>query len=160
MLSSTQEVSQLRALNTSFTSQFDRLSADLESSQAIASSRLDIINSLQDQFDELQAAKDTWMQRTNEESDMGVVREELKKQAEYHRKLEGTNAKLTSEVTILRDRQTSVEVLREQNRSLEFKLQYTESLRDKVAQLEAELEASRTEREQWSVSSSSSNPSV
>ncbi|XP_006457197.1 hypothetical protein AGABI2DRAFT_188863 [Agaricus bisporus var. bisporus H97] len=163
MLSSTQEVSQLRALNTSFTSQVDRLSADLESSQAIASSRLDIINSLQDQFDELQVAKDTWMQRTNEESDMGVVREELKKQAEYHRKLEGTNAKLTSEVTILRDRQTSVEVLREQNRSLELKLQYTESLRDKVAQLEAELEASRTEREQWAsnqAQSSSSLPST
>jgi mitotic spindle assembly checkpoint protein MAD1 len=94
------------------------------------------------------------MQRTNEESDMDVIREELRKQAEYHRILEGTNAKLTSEVTILRDRQTSVEVLREQNRGLEHKLQYMESLRDKVAQLEAELEASRAEREQWFVSSS------
>jgi mitotic spindle assembly checkpoint protein MAD1 len=102
-------------------------------------------------LDELQAAKDAWMQRINEESDMGVVREELKKQADYHRILEATNAKLASEVTILRDRQTSVEVLREQNRGLEHKLQYTESLRDKVAQLEAELEASRAEREQWSV---------
>jgi mitotic spindle assembly checkpoint protein MAD1 len=84
---------------------------------------------------------------------MGAIREELKKQADYHRISKATNAKLTSEITILRDRQTSVEILREQNRRREHKLQYAESLRDNVAQLKAELEASCAEREQWSVSS-------
>lgn len=151
-LSSTQEISQLKALNASLTSRVEHVSTDLEASQNLAASRLDTVHSLQDQLDELHAAKDTWAQRVNDESDMGVVRDELKKQAEYMRKLEGTNAKLTAELTILRDRQTSVEVLREQHRSLELKVQYTDSLRQKVAQLEAELEASRAEREQWSVS--------
>lgn len=80
---------------------------------------------------------------------MAIVRDELQRQATYLRKLEGTNAKLSSEVIVLRDRQTSVEVLREQNRSLEIKLQHMEELRHTVAKLEAELEASRQEREQW-----------
>lgn len=80
---------------------------------------------------------------------MAIVRDELQRQATYLRKLEGTNAKLSSEVIVLRDRQTSVEVLREKNRSLEIKLQHMEELRHTVAKLEAELEASRQEREQW-----------
>lgn len=89
------------------------------------------------------------MQRGNEADDMAIVRDELQRQATYLRKLEGTNAKLSSEVIVLRDRQTSVEVLREKNRSLEIKLQHMEELRHTVAKLEAELEASRQEREQW-----------
>ncbi len=80
---------------------------------------------------------------------MAIVRDELQRQASYLRKLEGTNAKLSSEVVVLRDRQTSVEVLREKNRSLEIKLQHMEELRHTVAKLEAELEAARQEREQW-----------
>ena len=50
---------------------------------------------------------------------MSVVREELHRQANYLRTLESMNAKLT----VLRDRQTSVEVLREQKRALEKRLQ-------------------------------------
>ena len=50
---------------------------------------------------------------------------------------------------MLRDRQTSVELLREKNRSFEIKLQRMEELRRIVAKLEAELEAARQEREQW-----------
>ena len=79
---------------------------------------------------------------------MSVVREELHRQANYLRTLESTNAKLTSELTILRERQTSVEVLREQKRGLEKKVQVLEELRTKVVK-EAEVEAGRREREDW-----------
>ena len=80
---------------------------------------------------------------------MSVVREELHRQANYLRTLESTNAKLTSELTVLRERQTSVEVLREQKRGLEKRVQVLEELRTKVVKLEAEVEAGRREREDW-----------
>ena len=89
------------------------------------------------------------MRRVSEEENMSVVREELHRQANYLRTLESTNAKLTSELTILRERQTSVEVLREQKRGLEKKVQVLEELRTKVVKLEAEVEAGRREREDW-----------
>ena len=93
------------------------------------------------------------MRRVSEEENMSVVREELHRQANYLRSLESTNAKLTSELTVLRERQTSVEVLREQKRGLEKKVQVLEELRTKVVKLEAEVEAGRREREDWYLSS-------
>ena len=53
---------------------------------------------------------------------MGVVREDL----------ESTNAKLNSKLTVLRERQTSVEVLREQKCGLEKRVQVLEKLRTKL----------------------------
>ncbi|KAF8808803.1 hypothetical protein BYT27DRAFT_7188276 [Phlegmacium glaucopus] len=107
------------------------------------------IEGLQSQLDELSASQETLMRRVSEEENMSVVREELHRQANYLRTLESTNAKLTSELTILRDRQTSVEVLREEKRGLEKKIQVLEELRTKVVRLEAEVEAGRREREEW-----------
>jgi DNA repair exonuclease SbcCD ATPase subunit len=89
------------------------------------------------------------MRRVSEEENMSVVREELHRQANYLRTLESTNAKLTSELTVLRERQTSVEVLKEQKRGLEKRVQVLEELRTKVVKLEAEVEAGRREREDW-----------
>lgn len=80
---------------------------------------------------------------------MAVVREELHRQANYLRTLESTNAKLTSEINVLRERNTSVEVLREEKRGLERKVQMLEDLRTKVVKLEAEVAAGRREREEW-----------
>ena len=80
---------------------------------------------------------------------MSVVREELHRQAGYLRTLESTNARLTSELTVLRERHTSVEVLREEKRGLEKRVQVLEELRTKVVRLEAEVEAGRREREDW-----------
>ena len=65
------------------------------------------------------------------------------------RQLESANAKMTAELNVLRDKQTSVEVLKEQKRDLERKLRGTEELREKVVRLEAELDAARKEREEW-----------
>ena len=89
------------------------------------------------------------MRRVSEEENMSVVREELHRQANYLRSLESTNAKLTSELTVLRERQTSIEVLKEAKRGLEKKVQVLEELRTKVVRLEAEVEAGRREREEW-----------
>lgn len=80
---------------------------------------------------------------------MGVVREELHRQANYLRHLESTNARLTSELTVLKDRHTSVEVLREEKRGLEKKVKMLEELREKVVRLEAQVEAGRQERQEW-----------
>ena len=52
------------------------------------------------------------MRKVSEEGHMSDVREELHRHANYLRTSESTNAKLTSELTVLRERQTSVEVLR------------------------------------------------
>ena len=80
---------------------------------------------------------------------MAVVREELHRQAGYLRNLESTNAKLNSELNILRERHASVEVLREERRGLERKVIMLEEMRNKVIRLEAEVEAGRQERETW-----------
>jgi mitotic spindle assembly checkpoint protein MAD1 len=84
-----------------------------------------------------------------EEENWSVVREELHKQADYLRTLEGTNAKMSMELNNLRERQASVEVLREEKRGLERKVKVLEELREKVVKLEAEVEAGRREREEW-----------
>jgi len=86
-----------------------------------------------------------------EETDMGIIREELHRQAKYLRTLESTNTKLTAEVTTLRERHASVEVLREEKRGLERKLRTLEEMRERVVRLEAEVEAGRQEREDWYV---------
>lgn len=80
---------------------------------------------------------------------MTVVREELHRQAGYLRNLESTNAKLNSELNILRERHASVDVLREEKRGLERKVIMLEEMRNKVIRLEAEVEAGRQERETW-----------
>jgi mitotic spindle assembly checkpoint protein MAD1 len=107
------------------------------------------LEELQSQFDELSASQDTLMRRVSEEENMGVVREELHRQANYLRTLESTNTKLTSELSVLRERQMSVEVLKEEKRGLEKKVQVLEEFRTKVVRLEAEVEAGRREREEW-----------
>ena len=63
--------------------------------------------------------------------------------------MESTNEKLTSELTVLKERQTSVEVLKEQKRGLEKRLQVLEEFRIKDARLEAEVEVGRRERGDW-----------
>lgn len=77
------------------------------------------------------------------------MREELGRQAEYLRSLEGKNAKMAAELNVLRERHASIEVLREKNRELERKAGVVDELRSKVVSLEAELEAARKEREEW-----------
>ena len=69
------------------------------------------------------------MRRVSEKENRSVVGEELHRQANYLRTLESTNAKLNLVLTVLRERQTNVEVLREQKRGLEKRVQVLEELR-------------------------------
>lgn len=85
------------------------------------------------------------------DNDWKVVRDELTRQASYLRNLETSNARMTGELTQLRQRNESIEVLKEQKRDLERKLANTDSLRQSVVRLEAEVEAARREREEWCV---------
>jgi len=146
-LSTTQTISSQHSLVGSLTSRTTLLESELLAAQNLASSRLESIHTLQNQLDELHEAKDEWARGITDQQDLTVITEELKRQAEYLRQLEGTNARLNAELVPLRDRHASIEVLREQNRSLETKVAYTDSLRQKIVSLEAELEAARQERE-------------
>ena len=61
------------------------------------------VEELQSQFDKQSASQETLMQRVSDEENMSVVREELHRQANYLRTLKSMNAKLTSELTVLRE---------------------------------------------------------
>lgn len=65
--------------------------------------------------------------------------------------LESENAKLIAEVHALRSKQSNVEVLREEKRTLEMRLAKAAEREEIIAQLQAEVEAARRERGEWSV---------
>ncbi len=127
----------------------------LEEFRRLAEDRAHAFDELQAQFDELNAAQDSVTLNHGQDEDWTVVREELHRQANYMRQLESANTKMTAELNVLRDKQTSVEVLKEQKRDLERKLRGADELRERVVKLEAELDAARQEREEWCVFSTS-----
>lgn len=86
-----------------------------------------------------------------EDENWAIIREELHRQANHLRTVEAANAKMTSELNVLRQRNTSLEVLKEQRRELEKKVEGMQQLKEKVVRLEAELDAARKEREDWYV---------
>ncbi|KAJ8583278.1 MAD-domain-containing protein [Rhizopogon salebrosus TDB-379] len=127
--------------------------------RALAEERGAAIQDLQQRLDDAHAATDSSVRSTNENENWSVVRDELQRQAGYLRSLESTNAKLTIELTRYKDRHASVEVIREEKRALESKVAMMEGLREKVAGLEAQVEAARREREDWANKTSESGTS-
>ncbi|KAG8998937.1 coiled-coil domain-containing protein mad1 [Tulasnella sp. JGI-2019a] len=103
---------------------------------------------LRQQVDDLEMQHES-SRRGGETEDWNVVREEMHRQAAHWKNLELVNSRLTSEVTSLRARQTSVEVLREEKRTLELKLQKASEQAEQLARLQGEVEAARKEREDW-----------
>jgi mitotic spindle assembly checkpoint protein MAD1 len=91
------------------------------------------------------------------DNDWKVVRDELTRQASYLRTLESSNVRMSAELTQLRLRNESIEVLTEQKhdlaRKLEREITNTDALRQSVAKLEVEVEASRKEMEEWCTTS-------
>lgn len=104
---------------------------------------------LRSQLESLTLEKDDAGRRVADDESWRVVREELHRQVAHMHTLQSTNAQLTGELALLRERHTSVEVLKEEKRDLERKARVAEDLREAVARLEAELEAGRMEREEW-----------
>ncbi|KAJ7805761.1 MAD-domain-containing protein [Mycena olivaceomarginata] len=146
--STSQTIASQKLQITTLTRQTSLLEEEVSQFKLLAEERSQTIDEIQVQFQELSSAPES-KAAEQENNDMVVVREELHRQAAYLRTLESTNTKLTSELTVLRARQTSVEVLREEKRGLELKLQPLEDLREKVVKLEAQVEAGRQERETW-----------
>ncbi|KAH6894869.1 hypothetical protein BKA70DRAFT_1439352 [Coprinopsis sp. MPI-PUGE-AT-0042] len=120
----TSQKSQLTTLNH----RVELLEHELSQSQHIADERSRILGNLQAQYDELVSQRDGLMQYEAES-------------------LEAKNVKLTSELSYLRERNQSIEVLREEKQGLETKLVALDELKEKVVRLEAEVEAGRLERE-------------
>ncbi|KAJ7621523.1 MAD-domain-containing protein [Mycena polygramma] len=146
--STSQTIASQKSQITTLTRQTALLEDEVSQFKLLAEERSHTIDEIQVQFQELNNLPES-KAAEQENNDMAVVREELHRQAAYLRTLESTNAKLTSELAVLRDRHTSIEVLREEKRGLERKLQPLEGLREKVVKLEAQVEAGRLERETW-----------
>ena len=151
-------ISSQKAHITTLSHQVSLLESELGQFKQLAEERARAFEDLQAQFDELSTAQDSFTLQASQDEDWNVIREELHRQAHYMRQLEGANAKMTSELNVLREKQTSVEVLKEQKRDLERKLRGADELREKVVTLEAELDAARQEREDWCVLPSLSAP--
>ncbi|KAJ7135484.1 spindle assembly checkpoint component Mad1 [Mycena crocata] len=161
--STSQTIASQKSQITTLTRQTSLLDQEVSQFKLLAHERSQTLDEIQLQFQELSTSHEP-NAVDQENSDMAVVREELHRQAAYLRTLESTNAKLTSELSVLRDRHTSIEVLREEKRGLEHKLRSLEELREQVVKLEAQVEAGRQERENWarnqqSGAASSSTPS-
>ena len=103
--------------------------------QRLAEDRARAFDELQAQFVELNAAQDSLTLSSGQNEDWTVVREELHRQATYMRQLEDANAKMIAELNILREKQTSAEVLKGHKRDLERKLRGAEELREQVVKL-------------------------
>ncbi|KAH6894866.1 hypothetical protein BKA70DRAFT_793921 [Coprinopsis sp. MPI-PUGE-AT-0042] len=155
--STSQTIASQKSQLTTLSHRVELLEHELSQSQHIADERSRILANLQAQYDELISQQDRLMQFEAEQEGMGVVREELHRQAGYLRALEAKNVKLTSELSYLRERNQSIEVLREEKRGLETKLVGLDELKEKVVRLEAEVEAGRLEREAWASKTQDTN---
>jgi mitotic spindle assembly checkpoint protein MAD1 len=131
--------------------QVEVLQEELGEFKNIVDQRSHALEELQEQFDELSVAQQDTSYRVTDEESWAVVREELHRQANHVRTIEAANAKMSSELTTLRQRHANIEVLKEQKRELERKAQAVDELRETVVKLEAELDAARKEREEWYV---------
>ncbi|KAF5348128.1 hypothetical protein D9756_010745 [Leucocoprinus leucothites] len=137
-----------KALATSLTSRASHLGSSLSSAESLTESRLSDTHALKDELDELCEEKEKWIHGVTEEQDSTV--------AEYLHKFEGANSRMNAELISLLGWHQSIEVLREQNRSLEAKVAYTETLRQKVAGLEAELVQAKASTSNFSTPSTPS----
>ncbi|OCH91982.1 MAD-domain-containing protein [Obba rivulosa] len=156
--STSQTITSQKSQVATLTRQVSLLETELTDVKRIAEERNRSYEELQSQLDELSAANESFVQKDTDEENWTIVREELHRQAEYMRKLETTNAKMSAELASLKEKHTSVEVLREQKRDLERRLQGYEELQEKSIRIEAELQAARREREEWA--SRSAEPST
>jgi mitotic spindle assembly checkpoint protein MAD1 len=85
--------------------------------------------------------------RESEEASWSVLRGELTRQAEHTRQLEAAHTRATAELSTLRERHGTIEVLREEKLALERRAAVADELRDTVVRLEAEVQAARAERD-------------
>ena len=83
--------------------------------------------------------------------DYGVTKRELSSQLSEIKTLKRENSKTRAELLVLRERDASIEVLKEDKRSLQAKAIKAGRLHIEAGTLEAELEALNMEHAKWSV---------
>ncbi|KAK0204989.1 spindle assembly checkpoint component Mad1 [Desarmillaria ectypa] len=125
---------------TTLTRQVQLLEEELTQTKELAEERLRSMRDLQESINSLEEPP-----RREDNEDMTIIREELRRQATYLRQLESENA----ELRVLKARSQSIEVLKEEKRGLERKLRDMDALRRQVVELEAQVEAGRQERQEW-----------
>lgn len=125
------------------TQQLGHLSQQVEEYQAVSEDRARRIAELEAA---VPSAPDPETSMADRSSD-NIITAELARQTTYISTLERRNERLSSEVDALRARHASVEVLREENRSLHKKLKVVDELRQALGQAEAE-------RDHWQQQSS------
>lgn len=142
-------VADLQAQVDTMTGQVEHYQSELSECHAQAEANGRLVQSLREQVDTLTEERGRLVGSRNDDAGARVVREELARQTKYIRNLESKNLKLTSEVTSLRERMMSVEVLREEKRAMEKKLGQLDAMRARTVELEAQLEAAEKERKNW-----------
>ncbi|KAF9808994.1 hypothetical protein IEO21_07649 [Rhodonia placenta] len=147
--STSQTISTQKSQITMLSRQLARVEEQLTEYRRVAEERGRAVEELQTQLDDASTANDSFVQKASDDENWAIVRDELHRQAEHMRLVEAANTKMSAELTMLRERHASVEVLKEQKRELQRRAVGADELREKVIRLEAELEASRREREQW-----------
>ena len=128
--------------------QLDILQLELNETKDLLEQRDGALHELQQQVEDLSAAQDISHASIMDPESWSVVQDELRRQTDYLRTVEAENAKLSSEIAILKQRHENVEVLREQKRELERKVRDAEALREQVGRLQGELAATKQERDE------------
>ncbi|PCH42740.1 hypothetical protein WOLCODRAFT_138047 [Wolfiporia cocos MD-104 SS10] len=145
--STSQTISAQQAQIATLTEQAALLDGQLAQAKQTAADRGAQLADLQAQLDDARSAHATPAHA--EGDDWAIVRTELAKQAEHMRALEARNAKMAAELRARRERDASVDVLREQNRELQRRAQAADDLREHAARLEAEVQTLTRERDRW-----------
>lgn len=104
---------------------------------------------LQDQLDQSIAmtANNTFDSSFGE--DLGIIKGELSSQLSEIKTLKRENSKMRAELLVLRERNTSIEVLKEEKRSLAAKAIMADRLGVEVGSLEAQLETLVATHAKW-----------
>jgi mitotic spindle assembly checkpoint protein MAD1 len=135
-LSSSRTISTQKSQVSSLTQRVSALNSSLDESRRLAEERVMKVRELEDRLESSHATKP--VKESND--DWTVLNKQLQQTTSYLQELESTNAKMTSELSILRERHGSLEVLREEKRGLEAKVRSMEEMREKIIRLEAQLD--------------------
>lgn len=76
-----------------------------------------------------------------------ALRAQLVEQTDQMRQLEDANARMRSELLVLKERHANIEVLKEEKRVLERRVRDADAVREQLGMLEAQVEALRQEKE-------------
>ncbi|KAH7886792.1 spindle assembly checkpoint component Mad1 [Phlebopus sp. FC_14] len=152
-------IASLSSRSSTLTHRNSELEQELTEYRSLAEERDATIRMLQQKLDDAETALgDTKLRRREDEDEnWSIIRDELHRQATYLRSLEATNARLNAELGRYKDRHENLEVLREEKRALERKVSIVQELREKVASLEAQVDAGRRERQEWATKSNETN---